>query len=223
MPVRPLSVKCRARGHDSARCATLAAMATAPDPEQLRAGDPATIAAFRGLLRAHVRRYFQRESQIHDVVHEALLDLLARLDAGVQPKHPAYWALNSANNAVRRELTRLRHQAVEYESTLHGPQLDHDDHAALLDAREDLRKINVLLADCDEVPFRALAGAIEGRDHNEIAQELGISPGAARMTLARARADLSGRFTRQQKIDKLLLLARQAGLVGDSPCEDASS
>ncbi|PRQ03632.1 RNA polymerase sigma factor [Enhygromyxa salina] len=198
-------------------------MAKAPDPAELLAGNPDAIAAFRKLLRAHIRGYFNRESQIHDVSHDALLDLLAKLDAGAQPKHVHYWVLNSANNAVRRELTRLRHQAIEYQSSVHGPRFDPADHASLLDAREDLRKINALLADCDEVPYRALAGAVEGRDHNEIAQELGISPGAARMTLSRARAALSDRFTAQQKIDQLILLARRAGLVGDAGPEPPSS
>lgn len=191
---------------------------TPPDPDQLRAGDAAAIESFRRLLRAHICRYFNKESQINDVIQDALLDLLAKLEAGANPKQPEYWALNAANNAVRRELTRMRRQVIEYESRLHGlgpRQGDRGraDHADLLDAREDLRKINALLADCDEVPLRALTAAVQGRNHREIAQELGISPGAARMTLARARTELSDRFTAQQKIDHLIRLARRAGLV----------
>jgi len=40
------------------------------------------------------------------------------------------------------------------------PLLVLEDLPALLDAREDLRRINALLADCDEAPRRALAGAV---------------------------------------------------------------
>jgi RNA polymerase sigma factor (sigma-70 family) len=186
-----------------------------PDPAGLRDGDPASTEAFRRILRAHVRSYFNRESQIHDVTQDALLELLAKLEAGAQPQQPVYWALTSANNAVRRELTRIRHRVIEYESQLHG-KVEHGepDWAALLDAREDLRRINSLLHDCDDAPLRALAGAAEGRDHRELAEQLGVSPGAARMTLSRARADLSVRFSAQQKLDELIALAKRAGLLG---------
>jgi RNA polymerase sigma factor (sigma-70 family) len=186
-----------------------------PDPAKLRAGDPATTEVFRRILRAHVRSYFNRESQIHDVTQDALLELLAKLDAGAAPPQPVYWALTSANNAVRRELTRVRHRVIEYESQLHGmTEYSEPDWVALLDAREDLRRINELLADCEEAPSRAIAGAAEGRNHRELAEQLGVSPGAARMTLARARAELSGRFSAQQKLDELIALAKRAGLLG---------
>jgi RNA polymerase sigma factor (sigma-70 family) len=187
---------------------------TPPDPARLRARDRATTEAFRRILRAHVRSYFNRESQIHDVTQDALLELLAKLEAGAEPEHPVYWALTSATNAVRRELTRIRHRVIEYESQLHG-KTDHGepDWAALLDAREDLRRINVLLNECEEAQLRALAGAAEGRDHRELAEQLGVSPGAARMTLSRARADLSVRFSAQQKLDELIALAKRAGLL----------
>lgn len=186
-----------------------------PDPAKLRAGDPAVTEAFRRILRAHIRGYFRHESQIHDVTQEALLELLAKLEAGADPQHPIYWALSSATNAIRRELTRLRHQAIAYESQLHGASeaSSEAERAALLDAREDLRRINALLADCDEAPYRALAGALEGHDHRELAEQLGVSPGAARMTLARARADLSEQFSAKQKMDELISLAKRAGLI----------
>ena len=186
-----------------------------PDPQRLRERDPATTEAFRRILRAHVRSYFNRDSQIHDVTQDALLELLAKLEAGAEPEQPVYWALTSANNAVRRELTRLRHRVIEYESQVHGAVDERGEPgvAALLDAREDLRRITALLADCDEAPLRALAGAAEGRDHRELAEQLGVSPGAARMTLSRARAELSERFTAQQKLDVLVALAKRAGLL----------
>jgi RNA polymerase sigma factor (sigma-70 family) len=185
-----------------------------PDPAGLRAKDRATTEAFRRILRAHVRSYFNRESQIHDVTQDALLELLAKLEAGAQPQQPVYWALTSANNAVRRELTRIRHRVIEYESQLHGRvEPGEPEWAALLDAREDLRRVNALLTDYDEAPLRALAGAAEGRDHRELAEQLGVSPGAARMTLSRARADLSVRFSAQQKLDELIALAKRAGLL----------
>ncbi len=192
---------------------------TPPDPQKLRERDRATTEAFRRILRTHVRNYFSRESQIHDVTQDALLELLAKLEAGADPENAVYWALASANNAVRRELTRVRRIVIEYESQLHGAieGRGEPDVAALLDAREELRRINALLADCDEAPLRALEGAAEGRDHRELAERLGVSPGAARMTLSRARAELSDRMTAQQKLDHLIALAKRAGLLDSEP------
>lgn len=187
-----------------------------PDPDKLRTGDVETIEAFRGVLHAHVRSYFRRESQVHDVTHDAMLELFAKLEAGADPGEPVFWALTAANNAVRRELTRLRRQAVAYESQLHGMG-EVGDPAALLDAREDLRRINALLLECDEAPYRALTGALEGRNHTELGTELGVSPGAARMTLARARAQLGERFSAQQKLAELVSLAKRAGLLDREP------
>jgi len=180
-------------------------------PSQLHSGDPEASEQFRRLLRAYVSQYFSRDSQIHDVSQDALLELLAKLDAGAEPREAVYWALNAGRNAVRRELTRLRHRAIEYESQVHG--CIETDHAARLDARAELRRIEALLGDTAERPKRALTSTIEGRDHNEIAAELGVSPGAARMTVARARAELSDRLSAQQKLDRLMQLARHAGLA----------
>lgn len=181
------------------------------DVVELRRGSAAATEDFRRLVRAHVQRYFSRESQVHDVTQDALLELLAKLEAGAEPREALHWALNAAHNAVRREFTRLRHRAVEFESQVHG-RIEAD-HAARLDAREDLRRIDNLLDETPERPKRALTGSLEGRDHNEIAAELGVSPGAARMTVARARAELSERLSAQQKLARLVQLARHAGLV----------
>lgn len=167
---------------------------------------------FLRILYSHVRSYFKRESQVNDVAHDALLELLAKLDGGAMPEQPVFWALTAANNAVRRELTRLRHIAITYESSLHGGA-EQPDPAALYDAREDLRRINGLLTKCNEAPYRALVGAAEGLDHNELSEELGVSPGAARMTLARARAELSEQLTAEEKLAQLVALAKRAGLV----------
>lgn len=183
-----------------------------PDPLKLRAGDANTTEVFLRILYSHVRNYFKRESQVHDVAYDALIELLAKLDDGAMPEQPVFWALTAANNAVRRELTRLRHIAIAYESSLHGGA-EQPDPVELYDAREELRRINGLLAKCDEAPYRALVGAAEGLDHNELSEKLGVSPGAARMTLARARADFSEKLTAEEKWAALVGLAKRAGLV----------
>jgi RNA polymerase sigma factor (sigma-70 family) len=181
------------------------------DHRKLLAGDPLTTQAFLKYIRSHVRRYFHRRSQIHDVSQAAMLDILARLRAGEEPEPDRvhYWVLNCANNAVKRELTRLRHRAVSYESRLHSsPQ---PSPSAVLGAREKIERIDRLLADCGEVGRKALEATVQGHNHREIAEQLDMGPGAVRMTISRVRAVLSERLTAEEKLGRLRLLAKHAG------------
>ena len=181
------------------------------DPNELLKGESQAAKRFRELVRRRVSSYFRRESQIHDVTQDALLELLRKLSDGERPSDAAQWVHTAARNAVRRELTRINRRVVEYESALHG--LVESDQVALLDAREDLRRITALLDEEGELAQRALASSARGSDHNELAAELGLSPGAARMTLSRARAKLHDRLSAQQKISHLVQLAKSAGLI----------
>lgn len=181
------------------------------DPRKLLEGDPRTAEAFLKYIRSHVRRYFRRGSQIHDVSQAAMLDVIARLEAGEEPEPDRlhYWVLNCAKNAVRRELTRLRHRAVSYESRLHcHPQAS---ASAVLGAREEIERIDRLLTDCSEVGRKALAARLQGHTHREIAKQLDMESGAVRMTLTRLRATLSRRLSAEEKLKRLRLLAKRSG------------
>lgn len=181
------------------------------DHRKLLANDPSTTRAFLNYIRRYVRRFFQRRSQIHDVSQSAMLEVIDKLSNGNEPTPDLvhYWVLNCASNAVRRELTRLRHIAVSYESRLHSrpdPEVDE-----VVGARREIERIDRLLEDCGDVARKALDAAVHGDTHREIAAELEIGPGAVRMTIARVRATLSKRLTAEEKLARLHLLAIRAG------------
>ncbi|PRP93144.1 RNA polymerase sigma factor [Enhygromyxa salina] len=185
-------------------------MAVKLDPAELRRGNPAVVAAFEAILRRRIRAFFRKQSQVNVLTNTALMELLDKLARGEQPSRPLYRALNAANNVVRRELTRLRRVVVSFDSQLHSHTATPD---ASLGAREELERIDTLLEEVDEVPRQILAAAARGHTHVEIAAEFGISPGAARASLSRLRAQLRGELASRDQLDKLRRLAREAGLI----------
>jgi RNA polymerase sigma factor (sigma-70 family) len=181
------------------------------DHHKLLAHDPPTTQAFLDCIRRYVRRYFNRPSEIHDVSQSAMVELIDKLNRGEepQPDRTYFWVLNSASNAVRRELTRLRHRVVSYESRLHGQFTSTREE--VFEARQEIERINRLLAECSDVARLALAASVHGDTHREIAAALELRPGAVRMTISRVRATLSDRLTAEEKLERLRLLAARAG------------
>ena len=181
--------------------------------ERLVENDPSAAPLVQRLVRGYVRRFFMSSSQVHDVSTNAWVDLLGRLEreGAPDPERGYAWVLNSASNAVRRELTRLRRQSkTRYDSALleTGAQSE----SKVLRARETLRRIDELLTDCDETVRLALQARAEGRTYQEIAEQLGISHGSVRMSISRERARLRDRLSADEKLEELRLLVDRAGL-----------
>lgn len=186
------------------------------DPDKLRRGDAATVAAFRSVLRRRIGVFFHKQSQINAVTNDTLVELLTKLERGEQPTEVFYWALNAVNNAIRRELTRVRRQVlVTYESHLHG--LDEADPTAVIDATAELERLDALLTKVDDVSLQVLFAAVQGEKHRDIANQLGINPGAARQSLSRLRAELRSHLTTHERRAKLRQLVQQAGLGHEPP------
>ncbi len=126
------------------------------DPLRLLAHDPETTQAYLEFTRRFIRRYLQDPSRVREVSQSALAEMLAKLERGLAPTpgRVHYWVAASASNAVRRELTRMRHRAVTYESRLHNqPAPNQDD---VLVARWEVERIECLLAQFNGRARRAL-------------------------------------------------------------------
>ncbi len=191
------------------------------DVEKLRAHDPVATAAFREVVRRFVASYFKNASQAEELVQEAMLELWTKLKDGAQPKVPRWWAQGAANNAVRRELTRLKHATAPFDSTVHRPRPA--DQSATYRAREELNMIiNHVLAG-NQTRLDALEGLILGEDHRELADRLGITPGAARMVVARLRAKLKQEVPAKRALAQLLALPRLSARVRPLPSSESSA
>lgn len=185
--------------------------------ERLLDNDPSTAKTVQQHVRGYVRKFFERTSLVHDVSHNAWVDLLGRLEreGAPDPERSYAWVLNSASNAVRRELTRLRqHNKTRYDSAL--LETGANSESKVLHAREMLRRIDGLLAECDETVRLALEACAEGRTYQEIAELLGISHGTVRMSISRERARLRERLSAADKLEEIRLLVDRAGLGGRS-------
>lgn len=172
------------------------------DHRRFLAGDPGTTQAFLQTARWWVRRFFHKRSQIDAVVHDAMVDMLTKLESGDEPdpERVEQWILLCANNATRRELTRVRHNvAVPYESALHG-----NDHAKPSEEhrhRVDVQQIDATLHACKEHLQRMFLLRLQGYTHDEIAKLVGSKAGATRMAMSRLRRRLADELIADSKLN----------------------
>lgn len=132
------------------------------------------------------------------MVQAALLEMLERLRAGEEPATDRilYWIFGCTNNAVRRELTRMRHHdAVSFESHVHG-------HAAVdiseaLRQREDLEHIEHDLDACTERAREIFDARLRGLSYREIAATQQVSEETARKTVSDLRKRLLTNFAKR--------------------------
>ena len=152
--------------------------------------------AFEVLVRRHspaLLRYCRRIGlsgpRAEDALQNALMRAWIALQAGTEVREPRAWLYrivhNSALNALRSspDLLRPLEDASEIESAASGaPDAEHR-----IDARAALSGVAGLPAMQREA---ILMSAIDGRSHEEVAHALGVSDGAVRGLLYRARATL---------------------------------
>jgi RNA polymerase sigma factor (sigma-70 family) len=174
------------------------------DHQKLLAGDLSTTVLFLRVARQWARKFFRKRSQLDAVTQAAMLEMLDKLKAGdiPEPDRTLSWALTCANNAVRRELTRVRnHRTIVYESHQHSPNAA--GASEWLRARDDLQRVNALLEDCDLDARRLLEAITRGHTYREIADEWGLGVGAARASVARLRKRLRAQLVAQDKRELL--------------------
>ena len=162
------------------------------DPDKFRAGDPVTTRFFIQLARRWVRRYFHKRSQVDAVTQDSLVEMMTKLEAGDRPDpdRVPQWICTCAHNAVRRELTRVRHlDTVDFASELHGnnpiklsEQVRHV---------EDLRRVREALEECTEHVRQIFVMRLLGHSHAEIAAFAESKAGAVRMAYSRVIRQLN--------------------------------
>jgi RNA polymerase sigma factor (sigma-70 family) len=174
------------------------------DHHKLLAGDPGATSLFLMVARQWARKFFRKRSQLAGVTQSAIAEMLAKLAAGniPEPDRTVYWALTCTNNAVRRELTRIRnHRAVSFESALHCQ--DATGPSAQVRAREELAHVDALLAACDASAREFVEARACGYTYQEIAQKHELRPEAVRAAVSRLRRKLIAQLISQQNREGL--------------------
>ena len=161
------------------------------DHRRFLAGDPITAGLFRQAACRWARRFFEDPVKVDSVAQAALLEMLDKLRAGAEPERDrlVFWIRGCTNNAVRRELTRMRNEDfVGYESQLHGRASG--DISQILRLRQQIEDVEQTLDACDDKARQVFAERVRGAAYREIAATQQISEEAARQTVSQLRKRL---------------------------------
>jgi RNA polymerase sigma factor (sigma-70 family) len=149
------------------------------------------VQRYRTLLLAYCRRMGLSQWRAEEVLQQALLQVWLALRSGTEVRDPKSWLYrivhNGAVNAMRRSsedhsrLTDAIHDraAVLGESSPQWPM-------AIREALDEVAALPQMQREA------VLLTAVDGQTHREVAGTLGISDGAVRGLLYRARATLRG-------------------------------
>ncbi len=196
-------------------------LATQPDDRLIALAREGHERAFEALVRRYRRalvRYCQSmrlsDARAEDVVQQALMKAWLALGAGAEVREPRAWLYrivhNTAVNAIRaaREVPTepagvLRERAAIGESELER-KLDVRDALGHVAALPQMQRDAVLMT------------AVDGQSHDEVAVALGVSQGAVRGLLYRARTTLRGATAALTPTPLLEWAARGAGSAAPS-------
>src|SRR5215212_1257235 len=152
----------------------------------------ALVERYRKPLHRHVRKLLP-EARAEDAVQQAFINAWTALQRGVEVREPRPWLYRIAQNAA---LNALRVHGYEYDelqeslrSHAAGPE---DDHERRWVMRRTLAGLAALPASQREALLRT---AVEGRSQEQVAAELGLSEGAVRGLVYRARTALRAAAT----------------------------
>ncbi|MEA2216709.1 MAG: hypothetical protein QOK19_2270 [Solirubrobacteraceae bacterium] len=182
--------------------------------EMARAGEER---AFETLVRRHRRalaRYARRiglpEHRVDDVLQQALTKAWLALDRGVEVREPRAWLYKIVHNVSINSLRGAGgqiHESIETVAPARTPQAPGEIDTGLR-ARDALGHVAALP---DMQRDAIVLTAIAGHSHEEAASLLGVSDGAVRGLLYRARTTLRGAAAALSPHGLLGLLARTSG------------
>src|SRR3954452_17570244 len=161
----------------------------------VRAGNDAAfeaiVARYRRPLLRHCTRLLSEE-RAEDVVQQAFVRALAAMRRDERPLELKPWLYTIAHNAA---LNALRERAVPSDSL--EEEIDGVERPEqAFERREGLRSVVAAVGALPQRQRDALVlRELEGRNYDEIAAELGVSDGAVRQLLNRARTTLRAGFT----------------------------
>lgn len=147
----------------------------------------ALVQRYRRQLLAYCRRLLLSDQHAEDALQQALLQAWVALRDGGEVSEPRAWLYRIVHNAAVTALRVSRYDYCQLNESLSGadaPQAD-------LDRRIAVREALAGLAALPEMQRAALLRtAVEGRTHQQVAADLGLSEPALRGLVYRARASL---------------------------------
>jgi RNA polymerase sigma factor (sigma-70 family) len=148
----------------------------------------ALVRRYRRPLLRYCRRMGLSDSRAEDVLQQALLRAWLALERGAEVRAPKAWLYRTVHNTAVNALRGERdHGPLQDGATVEfaaSAESDFERRVALRQALTDVAGLPQMQRDA------ILLTAIDGRSHEEIASALGVTHGAVRGLLYRARATL---------------------------------
>jgi RNA polymerase sigma factor (sigma-70 family) len=151
----------------------------------------AIVERYRRPLHRHVRRLLP-ESRAEDAVQQALINAWSSLQDGAAVRDLRPWLYRIAQNTALDALKRAGYDYDELTESLrstHGPEADVERRTVI---RETLAGVAALPDNQREALLRT---AVAGESRAQIAHDLGVTDGAVRQLVHRARATLRAAAT----------------------------
>jgi RNA polymerase sigma factor (sigma-70 family) len=188
-------------------------LVTQPDTCLAALAGEGSDAAFEEIVRRHrpvlvaFAGRVASPSTADDVVQESMLRAHAALRRGDRPETPRAWLFQIVRRMALNE-RRTWKMHTELDETIDGVEQP----PAALERRNSIQRLLGALDDLPSKQRRAIVQReLEGRGHDEIAASLGVSAGAVRQLIFRARANLRSGFGALIPLPLLRLAAFSGG------------
>lgn len=147
----------------------------------------AIVQRYRRLLLAYCRRLLLSDSRSEDVVQQACLSAWAALRAGTEVRELGPWLFRITHNEAMRALRRPGYDFDELTESVRGADAPEAD----LERRIHIRETLAAVAALPELQREAiLRTAVDGSSYEQVAGALGLTGGAVRGLVHRARTSL---------------------------------
>jgi RNA polymerase sigma factor (sigma-70 family) len=147
----------------------------------------ALVHRYRRPLLGYCRRLLLPEARAEDALQQGLLQAWLALSDGCEVRDAKAWLYRIVHNAAVSALRRSGYDYVELDEALHGAGALEGDIDRRIAVREALAGLAALPEAQREVLLRT---AVQGHSHEQVAAEMGLSDGAVRGLIYRARATL---------------------------------
>src|SRR5690349_8775271 len=168
----------------------------------------AIVERYRRPLLRYLRRLLS-DALAEDVVQATFINAWTSLRTGTQVRELRPWLYRIAHNAAINTLKKVGEVMEEVPESIGGFATE---PAAELERRDEMQRALTSIA---ALPSRQraalLAVAVDGRAHSEVAQELGLTDGAVRQLVHRARMTLRTGATAVTPLPFLSMLVSSAG------------
>ena len=152
----------------------------------------AIVERYRRPLLRHARRLIASEARAEEAVQQALLAAWAALGRGDEVRHLSGWLHRIVHNAALNALRGERDDSAELREWLEGASGPEDE----LERRELLRATLANLAALPDRQREALLRiAVDGASAEDVGSSLGLTEGAVRQLLYRARTAMRAAAT----------------------------